>query len=63
MLSADFAVHLVEIVERLQYPERFTDRCVNDRVRTDRTDAVGAVMLVSILIPCFNAQQWIRAGD
>ena len=28
-LAADFAVHIVEIVERLQYPERFSDRCVN----------------------------------
>lgn len=27
-LPADFAVHIVEIVERLQYPERFSDRCV-----------------------------------
>ena len=27
-LPADLAVHIVEIVERLQYPERFSDRCV-----------------------------------
>ena len=27
-VPADFAVHIVEIVERLQYPERFSDRCV-----------------------------------
>ena len=27
-VPADFAVHIVEIVERLQYPERFNDRCV-----------------------------------
>jgi predicted dehydrogenase len=28
-VPADFAVHIVEIVERLQYPERFSDRSVN----------------------------------
>lgn len=28
-LPADLAVHIVEIVERLQYPERFTDRCLS----------------------------------
>ena len=28
-VPADLAVHIVEIVERLQYPERFSDRSVN----------------------------------
>ena len=27
-VPADFAVHIVEIVERLQYPERVSDRCM-----------------------------------
>ncbi len=28
VLSAQFGVHLVEIVERLQYPDRFADKRV-----------------------------------
>ena len=40
VLSAEFGVHLVEIVERLQYPERFADDRVTSTLRADRADAV-----------------------
>ena len=62
-LSAELGVHIVEIVEALDDPGRFGGhRAARDDVSADAPDDMGRVnrqMLVSILIPCFNAERWI----